>query len=113
MDHEILFGRNPQILDGTIHLDYTEPLLNDVPVTLTGTFGGHDFLFSANGMNELEIPTGGQLTLDFTLPDAKVGNWEVGCFEFLSMDNTDEHPGPTHYDVGMHLPIVVRPASHA
>lgn len=109
--HEILFGKNPNVVAGTSHLDYADPMLADVEVLFSGTNNGADFTFAANGMKELEMAPGQELTLEFTLPDAKVGDWEMGCFEFLNLASTDENPGPSHYDVGMHLPIVVSAAA--
>ena len=107
--HEILFGKNPNVVAGTSHLDYADPLLADVEVLFSGTNNGGDFAFAATGMKELEVEPGQELTLEFTLPDSKVGAWEIGCFEFMSMTSTDANPGPSHYDVGMHLPVIVTP----
>ena len=109
--HEILFGKNANVVAGTSHLDYADPMLADVEVLFSATNNGGDFTFAATGMAELEVAPGQELTLEFTLPDDKVGNWEIGCFEFMDMTNTDANPGPTHYDVGMHLPVVVSAAA--
>src|SRR6266568_9512405 len=99
--HEILFGKNPNVVAGTSHLDFADPLLADVEVLFSGSNNGADFAFAATGMKELEVQPGQELTIEFTLPDDKVGNWEIGCFEFMSMTSTDANPGPSHYDVGM------------
>ena len=110
MAHEVLVGRNPNTLEGGFKHDFAEPLLSDVEVMLTSQMDGKDFMIGAAGLNEFELAVGQEITLEFTLPDDKVGDWEIGCFEFLSMDNSEDNPGPTHYDVGMHLPITVRAA---
>lgn len=111
MSHEVLIGKDPLMLPGGFKHDYSEALLGDVEVVLSSQMDGKDFTIGAAGLNEFELAVGQEMTLEFTLPDDKVGDWEMGCFQFLSMDDTEEHPGPSHYDVGMHLPIVVSPAS--
>lgn len=111
MAHEVLMGRNANTLEGGFKHDYAEPMLSDVEVVLTSQMDGKDFLIGVAGLNEFELSVGQEMTLEFTLPDDKVGDWEIGCFEFLSMENTEENPGPTHYDVGMHLPIEVSAAN--
>jgi len=113
MGHEVLFGKNANVVAGSSHLDYADSLLDDVEVLLSGTINGNDFVFVSSGMKELEVASGQALTIEFTLPDDKVGDWEIGCFEFLSTTNTDDNPGPTHYDVGMHIPVVVSAAAPA
>jgi hypothetical protein len=109
--HEILFGKNPNVVAGTSHLDFADSMLADVEVLFSGSNNGTDFVFAASGMKELEVAPGQELTLEFTLPNDKVGDWEIGCFEFMSMTSTDENPGPSHYDVGMHLPVIVSAAA--
>ena len=112
MAHEVLMGRNANTLEGGFKHDYAEPMLSDVEVVLTSQMDGKDFLIGVAGLNEFELSVGQEMTLEFTLPEDKVGDWEIGCFEFLNMANTEDDPGPTHYDVGMHLPIVVSTAMH-
>ena len=104
--HEILFGRNPTKYPGGYAHTYSEPLLDDVAVMLTNPLD-KDFMVNVPGLDQFQIGVGKQMTIEFTLPDSKVGSWEMGCFEFVSMNNSEANPGPTHYDVGMHLPIVV------
>jgi hypothetical protein len=111
MPHEVLMGKDAMTLKGGFKHDYSTPMLDDVEVELSGEMNGHEFLVGAAGLNEFELPVGGEITISFTLPDEKVGEWEMGCFEFLSMDNTVDNPGPTHYDAGMHLAISVKPAA--
>jgi len=43
----------------------------------------------------------------FTLPDTKVGDWEMGCFISIKPDAPDDDPGAGHYDIGMHIPVSV------
>jgi hypothetical protein len=109
MAHEVLFGKDPTIIGGQFKHDFTTPLLGDVPVMLSNPLD-KDFMVNVPGLDQFQIGVGKEITLDFTLPDDKVGDWELGCFEYVSMDNNDENPGPTHYDKGMHLPIIVKPA---
>ena len=110
MAHEVLFGKNITKLGDFAHT-YTDPLLSDVPVMITSA-ADSDFMVNVAGLNQFQVGADKALTIQFTLPDAKVGDWELGCFEFMSMDSTEDHPGPTHYDVGMHLPITVMAAMH-
>ncbi len=111
MAHEVLFGKDITRLPGGYAHTFKTPLLADVPVMLTDP-NDRDFMADVPGLDEFQIGIGKQMTVEFTLPDSKVGSWELGCFEYLSMDSTDAHPGPTHYDVGMHLPIVVTAGMH-
>ncbi len=110
MAHEVLVGQNAMTLEGGFKHDYETPMLDDVEAVLTIQMGDYEYLVGAAGLNEFEVPPDGEINLSITLPETKVGEWEIGCFEFLSMDNTEEDPGPTHYDVGMHLPIIVTAA---
>lgn len=107
-DHEVLLGREAMLLsDGASHLDYAEPMFKDVEVVLAG----EGYKVGAAGLNEFELEPGASITLEFTLPAEKVGDWEMGCFEFLDENSSEEEPGPTHYDAAMHLPIVVTGAA--
>ena len=110
MAHEVLFGKNVTKLGNFAHT-YTDPLLSDVPVMLTSP-SDSDFMVNVAGLDQFQIGVDKSVTIEFTLPDSKVGDWEMGCFEYLSMSDSDTHPGPTHYDVGMHLPITVTAAMH-
>jgi len=110
MAHEILFGKSVTKLSNFAHT-YTDPLLSNVPVMITSA-ADSDFMVNVAGLDQLQIGVDKALTIEFTLPDTKVGDWELGCFEYLSMTDSDDHPGPTHYDVGMHLPITVSAAMH-
>jgi len=111
MAHEVLFGKDVTKFPGGFSHTFKTPLLADVPVMLVDP-ADKDFMVDMAGLDEFQIGVGRQTTIEFTLPDSKVGSWEMGCFEFVSMDNTDDKPGPTHYDVGMHLPIVVTMGMH-
>jgi len=110
MAHEVLFGKDVTKLGDFAHT-YADPLLSDVPVMLTSAADA-DFMINVPGLDQFQIGADKAITIEFTLPDEKVGDWELGCFEYLSMTNSDDNPGPTHYDVGMHLPIVVMAAMH-
>jgi hypothetical protein len=107
LEHEVLLGKEVEVVsEGLVH-GYTEGLLGDLPVLLTSQMGGEAFIINAAGLNQFKIATGQEMTVEFTLTEDKIGDWELGCFVFLSEQFSMDNPGPSHYDVGMHLPVVV------
>ena len=108
--HEVLFGKDPMALDSSFNHQFMSALLGNTPVMLVGQMDTKDFMINAAGLNQFQLAPGQEITLQFTLPDDMAGEWELGCFVFLSTENSEENPGPTHYDVGMKLPIVVTAA---
>ncbi len=105
-EHEALIGHEPKILGGFKH-DFTNNLLEDVETTITNGEEESGFTIGAAGFNEFEILVKQTLAIEFTLPDEKVGDWELGCFVSLDPNAPEDNPGAGHYDVGMHLPINV------
>ena len=105
-EHEALFGQEPKILNGFKH-DFTNNLLEDVETTITNGQEESGFTIGAAGLAEFELLIKQDIAIEFTLPDDKVGDWELGCFVSLDPKATDDNPGAGHYDVGMHLPIMV------
>ncbi|MEP6987172.1 MAG: hypothetical protein ABI970_16315 [Chloroflexota bacterium] len=105
-EHEALFGSEPKILNGFKH-DFTNNLLEDVETTITDGQDESGFTIGATGLAEFEIIVKQKLAIEFTLPDDKVGEWEMGCFVSLDPKAPEDNPGAGHYDVGMHIPVIV------
>jgi uncharacterized cupredoxin-like copper-binding protein len=107
LSHEVLFGSQPiQIGENMMH-DFTNNMLEDVEVEISGMMNDQEFAIGAPGVIELELNPGQTLNLAFTLSEDKIGAWEMGCFTWLLDTSNDENPGPSHYDVGMHLALNV------
>jgi uncharacterized cupredoxin-like copper-binding protein len=89
LEHEFLVGRNPG--------EGFETDLFDRDASQVTILGGEEY---AEGSPEdiaeegyhVEVEPGGQVTLSFTVPASKAGDWEMGCF-------IDEG---AHYLAGMH-----------
>ncbi len=111
-EHEGLFGQEPKILNGFKH-DFTNNLLEDVETTITDGQEESGFTIGAAGLAEFEVRVKQVLAVEFTLPDDKVGDWEIGCFVSLDPNAPEDNPGAGHYDVGMHLPIKVVKGGHS
>jgi uncharacterized cupredoxin-like copper-binding protein len=107
LPHEVLLGKDPIEVKPRVHLDLEENLLQDVEVTIEGKMNDQDFEIVAPGLIEIQMMPSQELTLVFTLPEEKAGDWLMSCFTFVDPKATDENPGATHHDVGMHLPITV------
>ena len=106
-EHEALIGQQPKIIAGGYKHDFTNNLLEDVETTITNGQEESGFTIGAAGLAEFELLVKQDLAIEFTLPDDKVGDWELGCFVSLDPKATEENPGAGHYDVGMHLPVTV------
>ena len=106
-EHEALIGQEPKTITGGFKHDFTNNLLDDVETTITNGQEESGFTIGATGLAEFELLVKQDLAIEFTLPDDKVGDWELGCFVSLDPNATDENPGSGHYDVGMHLPVLV------
>jgi uncharacterized cupredoxin-like copper-binding protein len=113
LEHEILVGQEALVTDTEMnyHLDFERNLLNDVETFIKGEMNGEDFAIGVSGLIEFEINPGQELTIGFTLPEEKLGEWEFACFVSSSPDATEEEPGLTHFDLGMMLPVMVLAAS--
>jgi hypothetical protein len=105
--HEALIGQEPKIITGGFKHDFTRNLLEDIETTITNGQDESGFTIGAAGLAEFELLVKQDLAIEFTLPDDKVGDWEMGCFVSLDPKATDENPGAGHYDVGMHLSVTV------
>ncbi len=106
-EHEALIGQEPKTITGGFKHDFTNNLLEDVETTITNGQEESGFTIGATGFAEFELLVKQDLALEFTLPDDKVGDWELGCFVSLDPNAPEDNPGAGHYDVGMHLPITV------
>jgi uncharacterized cupredoxin-like copper-binding protein len=94
LEHELLIGRNPG--DG-----YEVDLFDHDPnnVEASGGEGFHvrsDEEIAEEGYH-VELEPGASGTLIFTVPESKIGEWEMGCF----LD------GGVHYESGMHGTVTV------
>lgn len=107
LTHEVLIGSDPIVIADNYHHDFANLLLADVEVSITGEMNGAEFAIGVAGLNEFEINPGQEMTITFTLPDDKVGEWEMGCFVSLDPNAPEDDPGAGHYDVGMHIPVTV------
>ena len=106
-EHEALIGQEPKIITGGFKHDFTNNLLEDVETTITNGQEESGFTIGAAGLAEFELLVKQDLAIEFTLPDDKVGDWEMGCFVSLDPKAPEDNPGAGHYDVGMHLPVTV------
>ncbi len=111
LTHEVLIGSGPIDIGNEIHHDFEEALLGDVEVSVTGQMNDEEFVIGVAGLNEFELDPGQALDITFTLPDSKIGTWEIGCFVSVNLDAPADNPGVGHYDLGMHLPVEVVAAS--
>ena len=106
-EHEVLIGSEPLTITGGYKHDFTTNLLADVETVLTSGADESAFTIGAAGLNEFELLVDQQLAIEFTLPDSKVGDWEMACFVSLEPNAPEDNPGPGHYDVGMHIPVKI------
>jgi len=109
LQHEVLMGQNALVTDTeyNFHLDFERNLLDDVEVSVVGEMNGAEFVIGTAGLVEFEVNPGQELTISFTLPEDKIGDWQIGCFVSIDPEATDDNPGLTHFDLGMKLPVVV------
>lgn len=107
LKHEVLIGSDPIVIKDGYHHDFNNLLLSDVEVEVSGQMNDKEFAIGVAGLNEFELNPGQELAIDFTLPDNKAGDWEMGCFVSVDPNATDEDPGAGHYDIGMHIPVNV------
>jgi uncharacterized cupredoxin-like copper-binding protein len=107
--HELLAGQEALVTDAEhdYHLDFATNLLDDVEVSISGEMNGEPFIIGVAGLVEFELSPGQSLTISFTLPEEKVGEWEIACFSSIDPKATEENPGLTHFDLGMKVPVVV------
>ena len=107
LEHEVLIGQAAITITGGFKHDFKSALLEDVETVITNGQAESGFTVGAAGLAEFELRVKQDLAISFTLPDDKVGDWELGCFVSLDPKATADNPGAGHYDVGMHLLVTV------
>jgi uncharacterized cupredoxin-like copper-binding protein len=110
-EHEVLLGQSAIEIAENAHLDFEESLLTDSEVKIFGVMNDAPFVIGTTGLVEFELNPGQELSIEFTLPEEKVGEWEIGCFVFIEETASEENPGPTHYDAAMRVMVSVVPAA--
>ncbi len=93
--HRVKFGRGVEIEEGE-PFTYVEDLFEGVKATASGETATGRFSIDMERFSELQVDPGVELTIEFTLPQSKKGEWEIGCFF------------PGHYDAGMFAPLTVQ-----
>jgi len=94
--HEAKFGKDLKTNDEGQPVGYNENLFEDVEVKIEGDMAGGGFEVEAEGLEEIDISPGDTLKVIVTIPEEKVGEWEIGCFI------------PGHYEAGMKAPLIVQ-----
>lgn len=92
------------------HLDhgYATRLFEHTDLVVNGEMAGERFAVVAEGLLALELHPGQSLTLEFVVPAEWAGEWQVGCFApILGADGSVVEGAPDHFELGMHLPIVI------
>ena len=91
MEHEVLIGQG-LLVEDDIPDGYETNLFEGVVLDVTGD----DWFVRVGGMIEFELEEGESVTLEVTVPDSRIGVWEIGCFI------------PGHYQAGMKAPFEIR-----
>jgi hypothetical protein len=105
--HEVLIGSDPKIIQGGFKHDFENLLLSDVEVEISSSEDNPQFVIGVPGLNEFELAPQQELMVSFTLPEDKIGAWEMACFVSIDPNAPEDNPGEGHYDVGMHIPVNV------
>jgi uncharacterized cupredoxin-like copper-binding protein len=105
--HEVMLGSEPKQLNNTFWHGYKTDFLKDVELTLSSKLHDQELTVVALGLRSVVISPGQTLAVNFKLPADRVGDWELGCFLFLQPTADMDHPGPSHFDAGMKLPLHV------
>lgn len=96
--HEVAIGKEV-ITEGGKAVGFAENLLEDVDVEIHGRMlvDGQErrFEVEAETLEEVELEPGVVLEVEFTIPEDRVGDWEMACFV------------PGHYEAGMRAPVQV------
>ena len=103
LEHEIMFGRDVMMMDNRpagyqqdmFEVGGVEPQVEMV----AGEMGEHEEEEGHTGFMVLLPSTNDRATLTFTVTEAMVGEWEMGCFEQEGV----------HYDAGMVGTFIVNP----
>jgi len=132
MAHEIWFGRDTKIQNGRVD-GYTTNLFTgvDMAVTIPTTTTANPLEMDTTAFYEVYLNPAEVVQLTFTLPTTAAGKWELGCFQPLPTPNATADSSamtmpaataaatsaataaaavviPSHYDVGMKLPLIVQ-----
>lgn len=111
LEHEIMFGRDVEIEDGQPHGYMTDMFAAagiEPEVMMMGDASGSMDEHSENGTEGdhghdgfmVEVPAGGEeYTMQFTVTEDMVGDWEIGCFV----------QNGSHYNAGMVGSLTVIP----
>lgn len=123
--HEVMFGQDLMEEDagmdmggehsdmgamGGGHMDhgFATRLFEHADLVVNGEMAGERFAVVAEGLLALELHPGQSLTLEFVVPEAWAGEWQIGCFApILGADGSTVEGAPDHYELGMHLPVVI------
>lgn len=101
-EHEILFGRNPQIGNNET-TDYTVNLFKELGADVfTYPSGKKVEVATEAELLELELEPGADLWVRATFPAEMKGEWEIGCFVA-----PDQQGAKNHYDRGMHGKFII------
>lgn len=92
--HEFMAGREV-MTDGDTPNGYMEDFFHDVDVTVEPDDAVVEDDHDDHAGFMLLLEPGDRVEVTFTVPEDKVGEWEIGCFE------------PGHYDAGMHAALTV------
>lgn len=98
IEHEVMIGADTKTMEmegmEMIH-GYHHDLLSDMPVSIVGEMNEQTFALTVGDLSEIRLQPTQQLAIEFTLPDEKVGDYELGCFL------------PGHYQANMKVPVQV------
>lgn len=97
IQHEAMIGDPTQLHmeDGMAH-GYVNNLFDGVTLKLMGTIKDREFRVAVMGLMEIDLKQDQLLAIEFTLPESKKGQWEIGCFIM------------GHYEAGMKIPLIVK-----
>jgi uncharacterized cupredoxin-like copper-binding protein len=93
--HEVYWGRDV-VMEAGRPDGYAIQLFDGVEVEVFGKMAGRGFKIEAGSLLEIYLHPRQKLSVFFTLPAEKRGNWEMGCFL------------PGHYEAGQRHWITVR-----
>lgn len=92
--HRVKFGSGLVVEEG-VPFDYVSALFEGVNVQVSGTTPEGDFKIKMDDLDELDLDPGVEIIIEFTLPQNKRGEWEMGCFVI------------GHYEAGMNTRLIV------
>lgn len=91
VEHEFMAGRQ-MMMGGEEEHGYMQNFFEGIEVLVQFEGGAVE----VDELVEVEVEPGHQVTLTFTVPDGKRGEWEIACFV------------SGHYELGMHGALTVR-----